>query len=99
MPTSNLPDWFQTLLTFLGGGLMAQIFQWGRERRKERLASDSALQETIDRRVKIILEDDERTISRLQKQMAGLEKYVSLLVAVMQKAGIPVPDRPWVDGQ
>lgn len=77
---------------------MAQLFQWWRERRKARLESDTALQETIDNRIKIILESDEKTILRLQFQMTRLEAYIAVLVTALQRAGIPVPDRPDMEG-
>jgi hypothetical protein len=54
----------------------------------------SSLNATIDARIKTILQDDEKTITRLESELKGLRRYVNTLITIMLKAGIEVPPDP-----
>lgn len=97
----TVPEWMKLLGTLLGGGLLAHIATiW-----KLRKDSEASFNERVDGRLKLILEDDEKTIARLerresahekqisslQKQVVHLQGYISDLVEAMRKHGIEVP--------
>lgn len=94
MPHNSIPDWVSYLLTAIGGGGGVKLLDWLNARRKMRLDSDVALQDVIDRRVEIILEDDEKTITRLTEQVSAMEEYIGDLVEALRSAGLRVPKRP-----
>lgn len=103
MQNGALPDWVVYVVTALGGGAGYKLLDWLNARRKMRLDSDAALQDAIDRRVRMILEDDEKTIRRLTEEQAesaerisAMEDYITILVDALRAANIAIPRRPEV---
>ena len=101
MPHNSIQDWLSYLLTAVGGGGGVKLLDWLNARRKMRLYSDVALQAVIDNRVKMILEEDEKTISRLTKEVSdadarisAMEVYIGELVDALRSANIAIPKRP-----
>lgn len=84
------PTWIRDLLSGMTGGLLT----YGTQRLTAKSTKDIALQETIDSRIKLILQDDERTIRRLNHRVGILERYVQRLVTVIAQAGLSVPVIP-----
>jgi hypothetical protein len=97
----TVPEWIKLLGTLLGGGFLAHLATiW-----KLRKDSEASFNERVDNRLKAILEDDEKTIARLerreaaherriqslQRQVVHLQGYIGDLVAAMRKHGIEVP--------
>jgi hypothetical protein len=101
MPNGALPEWAMHLITLVGGGVGIKLFDWLNARRKMRIDGDVALQEVIDRRVELILEDDEKTINRLTSEvtsaglrLSAMETYIGLLVEALRAADVTIPKRP-----
>jgi len=92
MPHSNIPDWVAYLMSAVGGGALFKILEWWNTRRRIRMEGDKALQDVIDRRVKMVLDDDEKTIARLSEQVDQLRTYVEILIRALRKAGLSVPE-------
>jgi hypothetical protein len=97
----TVPEWLKLLGTLLGGGFLAHLATiW-----KLRKDSEASFNERVDGRLKQILEDDEKTIARLerreelhekrikllQRQVGHLQGYIVDLVNAMRKHGIEVP--------
>jgi hypothetical protein len=83
------------------GGVAKTLFDYflGRARSKAevgKLEADAEvqLQDIIDRRVKMILERDEKAIEKLEAQVNRWQNYTRVLIAILQKSGITVPPEP-----
>lgn len=112
MPTSQLPGWAENIVLLLTGGtgsaIIMKLFDWWKDRREAKLKADAALNSAIDARIKMILEDDEKTIARLTsevdrqsnkiealvKKTELLGLYITELCAVIRAASLPIPARP-----
>jgi uncharacterized coiled-coil protein SlyX len=97
----TVPEWLKLLGTLLGGGFIAHLATiW-----KLKKDSEASFNERVDGRLKAILEDDEKTIARLerreaaherkiqslQRQVVHLQGYIGDLVDAMRRHGIVVP--------
>ena len=98
MAESSANDLIPLLTAVAGGAGGTKFLDWFLNRRKsEADVQKSAAEENqilnriVDDRIKIILDDDEKTIARLEKQIGRLQGYVGVLVAALRAAGIPVP--------
>ena len=75
-----------------------KAIDWYQARRKEKVEVGKSLNELVDRRIAMALQDDELTIKRqseeinvLRARHDRLENYVQVLIGAMVKAGISVP--------
>lgn len=96
-----VPDWIKPLGWIIGGGLIAHLINWW----KVKTDADAKFNERVDNRLKMILEDDEKTIARLlrqeasdarkiefmQRQIDHMRNYIVELVDAMRKHGITIP--------
>ena len=95
------------LLTAVAGGVGGTKFiDWFLNRRKSEAdvlksaaEANQILNRIVDDRIKIILDDDGKTIARLEKQIGRLHGYVGVLVEALRSAGIPVPVSEEMDAE
>lgn len=98
MAESSANDLIPLLTAVAGGAGGTKFIDWFFNRRKSEAdvqksaaEANQILNRIVDDRIKIILDDDEKTIERLEKQVSRLQGYVGVLVAALRSAGIPVP--------
>lgn len=97
----TIPEWLKLVGTLLGGGFLAHLATiW-----KLKKESDESFSELLDSKLKLILEDDEKTIRRLerreavqgrrieylQREVEHLRGYIVDLVDAMRRHGIEIP--------
>ncbi len=98
MAESSANDLIPLLTAVAGGAGGTKFIDWFLNRRKSEAdilksaaEANQILNKIVDDRIQIILDDDEKTITRLEKQVSRLQGYVDVLVAALRSAGIPVP--------
>jgi len=98
MAESSANDLLPLLSAVAGGAGGTKLLDWFLNRNKSEAdiqksaaEANQILNRIVDDRIKIILDDDEKTIARLEKQIGRLQGYVGVLVAALRAAGIPVP--------
>lgn len=98
MPEPQLPEWINTLGTFLGGGASAALVQWFREARKSaaearKIDADatSTLDHMLNDRLKQLIDGYEKRIADLTNEVHALRAEVVDLRQALDKRPPPAP--------